>query len=94
LTIHLISIPKGKIPGALNYTPCGGYLVYPLGAFVVLKNISTGKEAFLDGHNNDVSCIGMSHNGEKLASGILHLTGVKVNFDEYLFVTHSPLCHH
>jgi WD40 repeat protein len=70
---------NGKIPLACNYTPCGNYLVYPLGSFIVLKNVQSGKEAFLDGHNNDVSCVAMSHNGEKLASGISHLTGVKAN---------------
>jgi len=70
---------NGKVPGACNYTPCGNYLVYPLGSFIVLKNLKSAKEAFLDGHNNDISCITVSHNGDKLASGIAHLTGVKAN---------------
>jgi WD40 repeat protein len=70
---------NGKVPGAMTYTPCGNYIIYPLGSFVVIKNIKTNKEAFLDGHNNDVSCIAISHNGEKIASGISHLTGVKAD---------------
>jgi len=70
---------NGKIPGAMSYTPCGKYIIYPLGSFVVIKNLKTSKEAFLDGHNNDVSCIAMSHSGEYIASGISHLTGVKAN---------------
>jgi cilia- and flagella-associated protein 52 len=70
---------NGKVPGALHYTPCGGYVVYPLGSFLVIKNIKTGKEAFLEGHNNDVSCIAMSNSGERLASGINHLSGVKAD---------------
>jgi len=68
----------GKVTGALSYTPCGRYIVYPLGSFVVIKNIVTNKEAFLDGHSQEVSCVAMSHNGERLASGQLHFTGVKV----------------
>ncbi len=62
----------------LHYTPCGKYLVYPLGSYVVIKNAKTGKEAFLDGHSHDVFSIAMSHGGERLASGQSHLTGVKV----------------
>lgn len=29
----------GRVPNALKYTPCGNYLVYPLGSFVVIKNV-------------------------------------------------------
>ncbi len=69
---------EGKIAGALNYTPCGRYVVYPLGSFVVLKNLVTNKEAFFEGHTQDVSCVAMSHTGDRLASGQFHFSGVKV----------------
>jgi WD40 repeat protein len=69
----------GKIGGALHYTPCGKYVVYPLGSFVVVKNLQTEREAFLDGHSQEVSCIGMSHLGTKLASGQVHFSGVKAD---------------
>ena len=36
---------SGKVAHSLHYTPCGRYLVYPLGSFVVLKNLVTEKEA-------------------------------------------------
>lgn len=68
----------GSVPGALSYTPCGKYIVYPLGCFVVLKNLVTDKECFLDGHSHEVSCISMSHHGDYLASGQVNFTGVKV----------------
>lgn len=70
---------NGKIAGGLNYTPCGRYVVYPLGSFIVLKNLVTNKEAFLDGHTQDVSCIAMSNTGDRLASGQLQFTGVKAD---------------
>lgn len=73
-----MSNSTGKIHGALHYTPCGGYIVYPLGSFVVLKNIKTEKESFLDGHSNEISCIAISHDGTKLVSGQSNFTGVKV----------------
>lgn len=70
----------GKITGGLHYTPDGKYVVYPLGSFLVLKNLVTDKEAFFDGHSQDVSCVAMSHNGDRLASGQTNFTGVKVSY--------------
>lgn len=68
----------GKVANTLKYTPCGNYIVYPMGSFVVIKNVKTDKEAFLDGHGGDVSCIAVSHDGSKLASGQSNIVGVKV----------------
>ena len=71
----------GKVVSGLHYTPCGRYVVYPLGSFIVLKNLVNEREAFFDGHSQDVSCIAMSHNGDRLASGQVNFTGVKVSVD-------------
>lgn len=54
-------------------------MVYPLGSFIVIKNLATEREAFLDGHSQEVSCIGISHNGTRLASGQVHFLGVKAD---------------
>lgn len=70
---------NGRVRSGLNYTPCGRYIIYPLGSFVVIKNVVTDKEAFLDGHTNEVSCISISGDGERLASGQTHLLGVKAD---------------
>jgi WD40 repeat protein len=70
---------NGKVVGGLHYTPCGRYVVYSLGSFVVLKSLVNEREAFFDGHNQDVSCIAMSHNGDRLASGQVNFTGVKAD---------------
>ncbi len=80
---------NGKVSRALHYTPDGRYIVYPLGSFVVLKNIRTDKEAFLDGHTNEISCISVSRNGRRLASGQINLVGVKVRL--FCGLTQSPL---
>lgn len=69
---------SGKVPGALHTSPCGKYIVYPLGSFIVIKNVRTDKEAFLDGHSHDVSCVAMSNDGRTLASGQVNIMGVKV----------------
>jgi succinate dehydrogenase/fumarate reductase-like Fe-S protein len=84
--IPLFFYQLGKIPRALCYTPCGKYIVYPLGSFIVLKNLVSDKEAFLDGHNQDITCMAMSHDGEKIASGQTQFTGVKVSRESLLRV--------
>ena len=53
-------------------------MIYPLGSFVVIKNVRTEKEAFLDGHSQEVSCLAVSHDGRKIASGQVNFLGVKV----------------
>lgn len=58
----------------LKYTPCGGYIVYPLGSMVVVKNLATDTQCFLEGHNNTVSAIAISPDGKILASGEVGIT--------------------
>jgi cilia- and flagella-associated protein 52 len=70
---------NGKVARSLHYTPCGRYLLYPLGSFIVLKNLVTDKEAFLDGHTNNISCITLTQDGDKVASGQISISGVKVS---------------
>jgi len=70
---------NGLIPSGLHYTPDGEHMLYPLGSFTVLKNIRSGKEAFFDGHTNDVSCITISTDGTIFASGQSHFQGVKAD---------------
>ena len=69
---------SGEVPNSLHYTPCGKYIIYPLGSFVVLKNMKTDKEAFLDGHTREISCLAISNDGRTVASGQVNITGVKV----------------
>jgi hypothetical protein len=68
----------GKVHLSLLYTPCGKYIIYPLGSFVVIKNVQTDKEAFFDGHSSEVASIAVSKDGNRLASGQTNLMGVKV----------------
>ena len=69
---------NGKAPNTLSYTPCGGYLLYPLGSFVVVKNLMTERESFLDMHTYEVTCLKLSKCGTRVASGQTNIAGVKV----------------
>eukprot|EP00592_Proboscia_alata_P004694 CAMPEP_0194378686 /NCGR_PEP_ID=MMETSP0174-20130528/36876_1 /TAXON_ID=216777 /ORGANISM="Proboscia alata, Strain PI-D3" /LENGTH=650 /DNA_ID=CAMNT_0039160903 /DNA_START=29 /DNA_END=1981 /DNA_ORIENTATION=- len=60
----------GSVPAGLQYTPCGNFIVYPLGSVVVLRSVTSGNISFLDALNNDkVSCVALSKDGRYLASG-------------------------
>ena len=51
------------------FVRCGGYVVYPLGSQIILKNVATNQQTFLEGHSSDVSCLTVSKDGASLASG-------------------------
>lgn len=59
----------GKVPNGLIYHPDGIHMIYSLGSTVVVKNTRINKQAFLNGHSHQVSCLALSHDGTKLASG-------------------------
>eukprot|EP01041_Mallomonas_annulata_P004309 gene4309-8569_t len=83
---------SGTVSGALHYTPCGKFMIYPLGSFVVVRNIKTEKEAFLDGHTREVSCISVSHDGQRLASGQVNFLGVKADLIIWNLADAKSLC--
>lgn len=59
----------GKVPNGLLCHPDGVHLIYPLGSTIVVKNTVLGTQTFLQGHSNMVSCMELSRDGTKLASG-------------------------
>lgn len=70
---------NGKVPNSLSYTPCGQYVVYPLGSFVVIKSLISDRESFMDMHTYDITCCKMTNDGRRLASGQSNIAGVKAD---------------
>lgn len=65
--IHTLT---GKVLGGMKLTPCGGYMVYPLGSILVVRSLTgKNKQAFLEGHTSEISCIAMSSDGTRIVSG-------------------------
>lgn len=63
------SLP-GSVAGGLHYTPCGKFVVYPLGSIMVLRSLATKKQFFLDaGIDKKISCVAVASDGSFLAVG-------------------------
>lgn len=60
----------GKVQGGMKLSPCGGYMVYPLGSILVVRSMAgKNKQAFLEGHTADISCVAISADGTRIVSG-------------------------
>lgn len=68
----------GHVRSGLRVHPDREHLIYPLGSAVILKRIKDGKQEFLHGHTNNVSCISVSRSGSYIASGQVNFMGFKV----------------
>lgn len=60
---------NGKFSNSLIYTSDRNFLIYSLGSTIVVKNLKLNTQAFLHGHSDTISCIELSHDETKLASG-------------------------
>jgi WD40 repeat protein len=71
---------SGKVLGGLKVSPCGEYVVYPLGKAVIVRELRSGaRMTFLNGHTKDVSCVALSKDGKWLASGQVNHPGIKAD---------------
>eukprot|EP00003_Mantamonas_plastica_P005725 TRINITY_DN1466_c0_g1_i16.p1 TRINITY_DN1466_c0_g1~~TRINITY_DN1466_c0_g1_i16.p1 ORF type:complete len:627 (+),score=198.02 TRINITY_DN1466_c0_g1_i16:1598-3478(+) len=59
----------GDVPDGLQVHPSGKYILYPLGATIIIRHLKSGDQVFLDGETDDVSCLAVSPSGRYIASG-------------------------
>jgi len=78
LTLQRIFFSLGVTKNGLRLHPDEKHLLYPMGYKVVIKNIETSKQEFLNGHTNNVSALCVSPCGEYVASGQNNHLGFKV----------------
>lgn len=57
------------MPQGVQVHPNQRHIIYPLGSTIVVKDIVDDTQFFLQGHNNEVSCLALSSDGKTLASG-------------------------
>ncbi|GAB5035670.1 flagellar associated protein : flagellar associated protein [Nannochloropsis oceanica] len=61
---------NGRVHNGLHYTPQGTHTVYPLGSMVIVQNLITDQQCFLQGHTGiSVSALAISQDGRRLATG-------------------------
>ncbi|CAJ1065978.1 cilia- and flagella-associated protein 52 [Xyrichtys novacula] len=68
---------NGHVISGLRVHPHREHLIYPLGSTIILKTIKDGKQEFLHGHTNNISCISVSKSGSYIASGQVNSMGFK-----------------
>ncbi|XP_023119492.2 cilia- and flagella-associated protein 52 [Amphiprion ocellaris] len=87
MALETLSVPQleleavigfnGYVFSGLRVHPDREHLIYPLGCTVILKRIKDGKQEFLHGHTNNVSCVSVSKSGSYIASGQVNFMGFK-----------------
>jgi len=61
---------SGSVSDGLHYTPCGKFVVFPLGSVIVLRELSSKKQHFLEaGIDKKISCVAISKEGSYLTTG-------------------------
>ncbi|XP_008276703.1 cilia- and flagella-associated protein 52 [Stegastes partitus] len=88
---------NGHVFSGLRVHPDREHLIYPLGCTVILKKIEDGKQEFLHGHTNNVSCISVSKSGSYIASGQVNFMGFKASviiWDYAQRTVYAELLHH
>ncbi|XP_062304355.1 cilia- and flagella-associated protein 52 [Osmerus eperlanus] len=70
---------NGHVFSGLQVHPDSEHLIYPLGCTIIVKSIKDGKQEFLHGHTNNVSCVAVSQSGKYIASGQVTFMGFKAD---------------
>jgi len=69
----------GSVRNGLVVHPDGEHTVYPLGCSIVVENMKTRGQSFLNGHTNYISCLSVSKHGTYVASGQVTYMGFKAD---------------
>uniref|UniRef100_A0AAR2J7L3 Cilia- and flagella-associated protein 52 n=1 Tax=Pygocentrus nattereri TaxID=42514 RepID=A0AAR2J7L3_PYGNA len=70
---------KGHVLSGLQAHPDREHLIYPLGCTLIIKHLKSGKQGFLHGHTNNISCLTVSKSGRYIASGQVTFMGFKAD---------------
>lgn len=82
----------GAVPSGLKVHKDQKHLVYSVGCTIVIEDITSGRQEFLSGHTNNVSCIAVSKSGRYIASGQVTHMGYQADIIIWDFNTKSMYC--
>uniref|UniRef100_A0A8B9LTK7 Cilia- and flagella-associated protein 52 n=1 Tax=Astyanax mexicanus TaxID=7994 RepID=A0A8B9LTK7_ASTMX len=74
-----VFVHSGHVLSGLQSHPDREHVIYPLGCTLIIKNLNSGKQSFLHGHTNNVSCLTVSKSGRYIASGQVTFMGFKAD---------------
>ena len=70
---------NGAVIDGLILHPNNEELIFPIGSQIVVRNVLTRQDRFLNGHSNDISTMTISNSGKYLASGQKTFSGFKAD---------------
>merc|ERR1711988_118506 len=60
---------QGSVVNGLILHPDNENVIFPLGSTIIVRHIVTRTQTFLQGHDNEITCLTVSRSGKYLASG-------------------------
>ena len=60
---------SGDVSSCQAAHPNGEDVIYPLGSTLVIKNVKSGRQWFLHGHSDKITCLAVSADGSRIATG-------------------------
>ncbi|KAI9188916.1 hypothetical protein H9P43_000338 [Blastocladiella emersonii ATCC 22665] len=84
---------SGTVPQGLLRHPAGTHRLYPLGSNVVIQDLATGQQEFLQGHTNLITCLAISKSGRYIASGQVTHMGFQADIILWDFETRRAIKH-
>ncbi|XP_075256467.1 cilia- and flagella-associated protein 52-like [Convolutriloba macropyga] len=82
---------EGHASNTLLVHPDWNHILYALGSTIVIQNLRTQKQSFLNAHNNSVSCLAISPSGKYVASGQVTYMGFKADVVLWEFETRTVI---
>ena len=81
----------GDVIDGLRLHPDNEHIIFPLGSTIIIRNIVQRTQTFLRGHDNDITCIAISHSGRYIASGQKTYSGFNADIIVWDFHDHKML---
>lgn len=86
----------GKIPNGLHADPTGQYLLYAIGTNLIKADTRTGRQTFMIGHGNNITCMDFDRCGRYIVTGQMNYMGFKVkkekrNDKKYLYAINDRI---
>ena len=69
LSINALIGFKGSVVNGLILHPDNESIIFPLGCTIIVRHVVSRAQTFLQGHDNEITCLTVSKNGNLLASG-------------------------